>query len=271
MESSNFTHTTLGKTGLKVNRIGLSASYRPGKKTIYKAVDEGLNYFFCFGIDTHMLSAMRDVLKRDREKYVIASGGGNLIYTSQNLKKCLEKRLKQLRTDYLDIFLYLGVTSEKYFPEKVRDELYALKEDGRVKYVGFSTHDRKLAGRMADEGALDVMMVRYNAAHRGAESEIFPYVEKHNTGVISFTATRWRYLLRRPKGWPKDGGIPTAGQCYRFVLSNPHVDVCMMAPTNEKQFISNLKEISQGPLSQEEMEFMQKFGDAVYNRKQWFM
>ncbi len=137
MKQTDFTHTILGKTGLKVHRVGLSASYRPGKKTIYKAVDEGLNYFFCFGIDTQMLSAMRDVLKHDREKYVIASGGGNLIYTSQNLKKCLEKRLRQLKTDYLDIFLYLGVTSEKYFPEKVRDELYALKEDGKGKICRF--------------------------------------------------------------------------------------------------------------------------------------
>lgn len=267
----DFLHTTLGATGLKVFRVGLSASYRPGKKTIYKAVDEGLNYFFCFGIDNQMLSVMRDVLKHDREKYVIASGGGNLYYTSQNLKKCLEKRLRQLKTDYLDIFLYLGVTDGKYFTEKIKEELYALKEDGRVKYVGFSTHDRKLAGRMADEGSLDVMMVRYNAAHRGAEKEIFPYVDKHNVGVMSFTATRWRYLIRRPKGWPKEDRIPTAGQCYRFVLSNPNVDVCMMAPTNEKQFISNMKEISQGPLTNEEMDFMHKFGDAVYNRKQWFM
>ena len=124
---------------------------------------------------------------------------------------------------------------------------------------------------MAEQNALDVMMVRYNAAHRGAEKEIFPYVEKHNTGIISFTATRWRYLLRRPKRWPKDGNIPTAGQCYRFVLSNPHVNICMMALSNEKQFVSNLKEISEGPLSQEEMDFMLKFGDAVYKRKKWFM
>jgi aryl-alcohol dehydrogenase-like predicted oxidoreductase len=271
MEQKNFSHSILGDTGLKVNRIGLSASYRPGKKTIFKAVDEGLNYFFCFGIDTQMHAVMRDVLKHNRENFVISSGGGNLIYTSQNLRKCLEKRLRQLKTDYLDIFLYLGVTKEKYFPTEVRDELRQLKEEGKVKFIGFSTHDRKLAGQMADEGALDVMIIRYNAAHRGAEKEIFPFVEKHNTGVISFTATRWRYLLRRPKGWPKEGKIPTAGECYRFVLSNPNVDVCMMAPTNENQLISNLKEISAGPLNAVEMDFMLKFGDAVYNRKQWFM
>jgi aryl-alcohol dehydrogenase-like predicted oxidoreductase len=218
-----------------------------------------------------MHSAMRDVLKLGRENFVIASGGGNLYYTTQNLRKCLEKRLKQLNTDYLDIFLYLGVTNEKYFTPKVQDELFSLKDGEKVKYIGFSTHDRKLAGRIADYGAPDVMMIRYNAAHRGAEKEIFPFVGKHNTGIISFTATRWRYLLRRPKGWPKEGRIPTAGECYRFVLSNPNVDVCMMAPANEKQLISNLKEISEGSLKDNEMDFMHKFGDAVYYRKQWFM
>jgi aryl-alcohol dehydrogenase-like predicted oxidoreductase len=271
MNHQDFNYTTLGRTGLKVRRLGLSATYRPGKKTIYRAVDEGLNYFFCFGIDTQMHSVLRDVLKSNREKFVIASGAGNLIITSQNLKKGLERRLRQLRTDYLDIFLYLGVTREKYFPEKIKDELYKLKEDGKVKYVGFSTHDRKLAGRMASEGALDVMMVRYNAAHRGAEKDIFPFVNAYDPGIISFTATRWRYLLRRPKGWPKNGMIPDAGLCYRFVLSNPHVHVCMSAPASERQFIENLRSISRGPLSKDEMDYMLEFGNAVYNRKKYFM
>jgi hypothetical protein len=75
-------------------------------------------------------------------------------------------------------------------------------------------------------------MIRYNAARRGAEQDIFPYVEKHRTNVINFTATRWRFLLRRPRSCPRDEIIPTAGMCYRFVLSNPHVNICLSAPTN---------------------------------------
>ena len=44
-------HTVLGKTGITVSRLGLSASYRPGKQTIYKALNEGVNYFFGYGFD----------------------------------------------------------------------------------------------------------------------------------------------------------------------------------------------------------------------------
>ncbi len=266
-----FSSTILGNTGLQVSRLGLSATYRPGKKSIYFALDQGINYFFGFGIDGQMKKVMRDVLKSEREKYVIATGAYNLIWGYPNLRKTLEKRLRQWGTEYIDIFLFLGVRKESEFPLKAREELYQLKKEGRVKAVGMSTHDRQFAGRMAAEGALDVLMIRYNAAHRGAEKDIFPFLTAHNPGIVSFTATRWRYLLRRPKDWPKDAPLPNARMAYRFVLSNPHVDVCMTAPTSLKQLKENLRLLEEGPLSLEEMDFMKKFGDAVYQQKKWFM
>jgi aryl-alcohol dehydrogenase-like predicted oxidoreductase len=269
--SAPFTPTILGNTGMQVSRLGLSATYRPGTKAIYFALDQGINYFFGFGIDSQMKKVMQDVLKSDREKYVIATGVYNLIWGYPNIRKTLQKRLRQWGTDYIDIFMFLGVRKESEFPEKAREELYRLREEGLVKAVGMSTHDRPFAGRMAAEGSLDVLMIRYNAAHRGAEKDIFPYLKEQNPGIVSFTATRWRYLMRRPNGWPKDAPIPNAALTYRFVLSNPHVHVCMTAPSNQKQLEENLKALQDGPLSEDEMAFMQKFGDAVYHQKKWFM
>jgi len=269
--SQDFTHTKLGNTGITVCRLGLSATYRPGKRVIYKALDEGVDFFFCYGFDTHMISVLRDVLKNNRENYSVVTGAYNLLWTYPNLRRTLEKRLRQLHTDYIDVFLFLGVIKEKHFTEQVREELYRLREEGKARFVGISTHNRKFAGKLAAEGALDVIMMRYNAAHRGAEQDIFPYLNQYNPGVVSYTATRWRYLLKRPQGWPKEGLIPTAGMCYRFVLSNPHVDVCLTAPSNIKQLKENLVAFRQGPLGEDEMEFMRKFGDAVHHRKKWFM
>ena len=42
--------------------------------------------------------------------------------------------------------------------------------------------------RLAAEGALDTFMIRYNAAHRGAEQDIFPFLAAHDPGIISYTA-----------------------------------------------------------------------------------
>ncbi|UCC74881.1 MAG: aldo/keto reductase [Gemmatimonadota bacterium] len=269
--TEDFLHTTLGSTALEVHRLGLSASYRPGKKTIHRAIDEGINYFFAYGFDTQMTRTLRDIFRNERERFVIATGPYNLLWGHTSLRRTLEKRLRQLRTDYIDVFLFLGVAKPKHLPENVREELYRLREEGKIKFVGMSCHDRKFAGELAADGALDVFMIRYNAAHRGAEQDIFPYLEQHNPGVVSYTATRWRYLLKRPRDWPKDGRIPTAGLCYRFVLSNPHVHVCMTAPSNLEQLEENLAAVRRGPLDEEEMRFMQEFGNAVHRMGKWFM
>lgn len=75
--SHNFLETTLGETGLKVHRLGLSASYWSGKKTIYNAIDKGINYFFGYGFDNQISKNMAALFitlksglcKRDIRKY----------------------------------------------------------------------------------------------------------------------------------------------------------------------------------------------------------
>jgi aryl-alcohol dehydrogenase-like predicted oxidoreductase len=267
----DFAHATLGKLGRRVFRLGLSGSYWPGKPAIHKALDAGVNYLFFYGFDRQTIGVLREVMRGSREKYVAATGAYNYIWTRQDFRRTLEKRLRQLRTDYIDVFHFLGVTKPRQFPEPLIEELQRLKEDGRVRGVAMSCHDRKFAGELAARGALDVLMIRYNAAHRGAEQEIFPHLAEHSPGVISYTATRWSYLLRRPRGWPKDGRVPTAPMCYRFVLSNPHVDVCLTAPSNARQLEENLAAVREGPLPEDEMRFMCEFGDAVHRAKKWFM
>ena len=266
-----FTRASLGKISSSVFRLGLATSYRPGKEAVYKALDEGVNYFFYFGFDTQMVGVLREVVQRDREKYVVATGAYNYIWGHQNLRRTLEKRLRQLRTDYIDVFHFLGVMRPKEFTERVRDELAELRADPRVRGVAISCHNRKFVGELAAQGALDAIMIRYDAAHRGAEQETFPCLAQHQPGVVSYTATRWSYILRRPMGWPRDGRIPSAGMCYRFVLSNPNVDVCLTAPRSVKELEQNIAAVRQGPLPPEEMEFMRSFGDAVHRRNKWFM
>lgn len=268
---AGFLDGTLGATGLRVHRLGLAASYRPGERTVERALDEGVDYVFCFGVDGQTVRVLRGLTPARRERIVIATGAYNYIWWRQDLEKTLEKRLRQLRTDYIDAFHFLGVMKPKDLTPTVLEQLARLRADPRVRAVSISCHDRRLAGQLAAEGALDCLMIRYNAAHRGAEADIFPHLAAHDPGVVAYTATRWTYLLRRTKGWPKDGPVPTAGQCYRFVLTNPHVDVCLTAPRSEKELLENLAAAHLGPLPDDEMAFMRAYGDAVHRAAGWFM
>jgi len=269
--SDDFLQGTLGKTGRGVFRLGLAASYLPGQRAVERALDEGVNYVFCYGFDFQMIRVLRRLTPERRDRVVIATGAYNWMLWRQNLERTLEKRLRQLRTDRIDVFHFLGVMRPKDLTPRVRDQLERLRHDPRVGAVSMSCHDRKLAGRLAAEGAVDCLMIRYNAAHRGAETEIFPLLERHDPGLVSYTATRWTGLVRRTRGWPKGGPIPTAGQCYRFVLSHPHVDVCLTAPSSERQLVENLEAVRRGPLPEDEMAFMRTYGDQVHRNAGWFM
>lgn len=151
---------------------------------------------------------------------------------------------------------------------RVLEEMQRLKAEGKVRVLGTSIHDRKRAGEIAAARSLDLLMIRYNAAHPGAEQDIFPrlletsQVAPPSPAIVAYTATAWRKLIRRPKGWQEP--MPSAGDCYRFCLSNPPVDVALMGPKNVAQLDENLRVLEQGPLSPEEHQRMLRLGRLVH-------
>jgi len=56
----------------------------------------------------------------------------------------------------------------------------------------------------------------------------------------------------------------TAAECYRFVLSNAAVDVCMMGAKTVEQMRDNLAVLEKGPLTEKELQRVQFIGKHVY-------
>ena len=161
----------------------------------------------------------------------------------------------------IDVFQLFWLGKMSAFTRGVQAEMTALRDEGKVRWLCASIHDRPRAGRLAADSILDALMIRYNAAHPGAEQEIFPHLAARRPAVVSYTATAWRKLLAAPKGW--SGKVPTAGDCYRFCLSSPHVDVALTGPRTVAQLRENLAAVERGPLSAEEDAWMRAVGRAV--------
>ena len=62
----------------------------------------------------------------------------------------------------------------------------------------------------------------------------------------------------------EEGKVPTAGDCYRYCLSSPHVDLVLTGPRSVAEFRENLAAMEKGPLSPQEMEEIRAFGRAVH-------
>lgn len=221
-----------------------------------------MSYLFYTTMRTkHLVPSLRRVLKADRERYVVATGPSVGLFGG-SIRRCAEQRLRNLGTDYLDVFqlFWLGLGSA--WSAGTIDALAKLKDEGKVRAIGISIHDRRRAGALAEHSSLDLFMIRYNAAHVGAERDIFPHLAARHPVVVSYTATSWRKLLRRPRGWT--GEVMTAGDCYRFCLSSPHVDVSLCAPASAAQLTANLDAVERGPLSEEDLRWMREFGARVH-------
>lgn len=261
---------TLGRTGLQVGRLGVGASYGIAAAPLERAFHEhGVNYFYWGSMRRHgMRDAIRAIAKTDRERLVVVLQSYDR--TGALMRPFHERGLRALGIDRADVLL-LG-WHNRYPSRRVIDAALALKEAGLARFIAISGHERPLYAKYAEEAKrdpesspFDIFMFRYNAAHRGAETEIFPHLDDSTSrpGVTCYTATRWGQLLD-PKRMPSGERPLTAAECYRFVLSNPKVDLCMTGPKNAEQLDAALEALAAGPLDEDDMARIRRIGDHVH-------
>lgn len=134
---------------------------------------------------------------------------------------------------------------------------------GLVRYVGASFHSRQAARRSLHD--LDVLMLRYNIAHTGAEQDIVPFLEgnkEHDPGIVVFNTAHCGGLFfpMPPQGYVRDRYIPSFADCYRFALSNSWVDLVLAGLSNRQQIDMALEALEKGPLSEQECASLRDYG-----------
>jgi predicted aldo/keto reductase-like oxidoreductase len=140
----------------------------------------------------------------------------------------------------------------------------AAQREDRVRMLGVTSHQRRLAAKMAPSDLLDMLMIRYNAAHRGAETDIFPVTTERALPVVVYTCLRWGALLRSTPDDPAGFVVPSAPAWYRFALQHPAVTVALMAPENRAELDEDLQVLRKPqPLSDEEFAQLAAHGQRV--------
>ena len=260
--------------GLPVCRLGL-ASYGQTAITpndIHAALGRGINFLNWAGLDEWppdgdpFIPAVASLGTARQSVVVCAQLGAR---SATDAAEQLRSVLATLKTDYIDVLtLYYVEKPEEWeeitAPGGSLPYLQDAKRDGTVRRIGVTSHQRTLAARMAQSGRLDLVMVRYNAAHRGAEREVFPVTQPLGLPVIAYTALRWGALLRPTPDDPPGFSVPRAPKWYRFVLQNPAVAVTLAAPRTRVELEEDLRVLdTAGPVGDEEYTVLAEHGERV--------
>lgn len=258
------TPTTLGQTGLSVGRLGLGAGYGAPAAAFEMAFERGCNYFYWTSRKSGMRNAIRNICARgQRDRLVVALQ--SYARSATLMEMSLARALNNLGLDYADVFL-LGWHNRPP-SQRLIDRALDMKARGMVRFIGMTGHNRQLFPQMASRDVFDLFHIRYNAAHRRAETEAFPHLR--GTGVVSYTATRWGHLLN-PKKMPPEETPPTSTDCYRFVLSHPSVDICLSGPGDMDQMTAALQALDKGSMTDAELSRMRSIGDYVHRQRSFF-
>lgn len=186
-------YNRIGKTDLKMSDISFGAGRLPSPALAERAFDMGVNYFDTapdYGYSETLLGKFLKKRKADRSKIIITTklcdpepypGHLRAGEPVNKLIRTVEGSLQRLQTDYIDFILVHAIAERKNDTERLKDEnlyeaLDKLKQHGKVRYTGFSSHGKYNSDQTVryaiDTGQFDMMLLAFNF-------EKIPGVEEH--------------------------------------------------------------------------------------------
>lgn len=253
--------------GQPVSRLGFAGQYLKEPSCVATAFEAGINYFFSYNpANDLLLRELKPLLDSERTSVFVATGSESR--QIDVLQQSLRQAQQTLNVDTIDAFFieYIAPTDA---PNQVAAQFAQLRQwqtQGQIRYVGASTHNREVALSLVKQHQCDVLMLRYNMAHRKVEEQVLPAAQAAGIPVVAFTCTRWGTLLTGHSQWKKS--IPTAADCYRYALHHPAVQVALTAPQNRSQLLENVNALQVSTLTIEAVQQWRTYGDLIYGNGQ---
>jgi predicted aldo/keto reductase-like oxidoreductase len=225
----------LGKTNLEVSVIGFGGipiqrvDEDLAIKLLKESYSKGINF-----IDTARGYNQSEELigtaveKIGRENFIIATKSMKRDYIG--MKEDVEISLKNLKTDYIDLYQFHNVRSMEELSTIISDNgalkaLKEAKEKGLIKEIGITGHTPEILDKALDLGEFSTVQCPYNPVERQAE-DLFKKANDMGIGVIVMK--------------PLAGGAITKGELsLRFIVDNPNVTVAIPGMESIEQINEN--------------------------------
>jgi len=251
-------YRVLGKTGLKISRIGLGGipiqriDAEGTKQLVYQLMEAGVNYIDTARGYTVSEQYLGYALEGIRDKFVLATKSMSRTYDA--MAKDIDISLGNLKTDYIDLYQVHNPNMAQL--EQVTGEGGALealleaKEQGKIGHIGLTAHSLEVFEKALELPWVETIMFPYNIVETQGE-ELIKKAAQKNIGFVDMK--------------PLAGGaIEDAALAVRFLVSNPDVTVVIPGMADPKEVEVNLAAAeSTAPLSAEEQEKVKQVREVL--------
>lgn len=284
-------YTTLGNTGLEVSvaglgcggnsRLGLGTGLSEAQSValVKQALDLGVNFLDTANAYETEGVVGKAIKGRPRAGVVIstkshATSGAAVIAN-------LETSLRQLDTDYVDVFHLHGLRPADY--DKAMAEivpgLVKAKQQGKLRHIAVSETgprdpEHTMLARAAESGVFEVFMLGFSMMHQNAKTHLLPRTREKGIGTLCMFAVRNIFskpdVLKKTFGeLAAEGKVPAAlakeanplgflvheggaesvtDAAYRFARHQPGIDVVLFGTGNVAHLKANVASILRPPL-----------------------
>lgn len=204
----------LGKSALKISRIGfgcmsLDAGNAEAEKILQQALSMGINYFDT--ADLYQQGGNEELLghafKGKRDQVILASKVGNQWRpdgsgwdwnpSKKYILDSVEKSLRRLQTDYLDLYQLHGGTIDDPVDETI-EAFEILKSQGKIRYYGISSIRPNVIRAYVERSQMISVMMQYSLLDRRPEEEMLDLLLHHQIGVLARGSLAKGLLVSKP-------------------------------------------------------------------------
>jgi len=243
-------YRVLGSAGLKVSEVGFGCLISSDPAVLEKAAELGINYFdtarsYQGGNNERMVGA---ALKARRKSVLI--GTKTHAGTRAAALEDLETSLRELGTDYVDIWYLHAKSRPSQITDELLESLAAAKKQGKVRFAGVSTHSNQtgLIPALAANPQIDVILASYNYTMGEEMSRVIRQARRAGKAIVAMKVMGgglWRYPPGRPlreKFQPESRKMLAA---LKWVLRNPEVDTAIPSMADLDQLEENMRAMSE--------------------------
>ncbi len=279
----------LGKTGVKVTKLGMGTSWAVAESFVQRAIASGVRY-----IDTSETYergkaeiALGNVLARTGQRkdvYLVTKNGSYEGTKGSARAKTfvthLQSSLERLQTDYVDCYYIHGIRGrdiDLFTDPEVIKTFEELKRSGKIKFAGFSCHDAMLPELVeagAKSGWIDQMMIKYNYREMNVDriKRAVDVASKANLGIVAMKTQGGSEAFRYGPGEKderilalKEKGFKAPQAAIKAVLNDERIHLAVSEMTNFEELRENMGAVV-APLTAKEARLLEEHRVLTANR-----